>query len=87
MAHPLHGDAVKGAAVESGYAAKKEQKYNQQMSQSGSRPSLIPLAFEHYGYWGTSAEDYLYCLPKMSKDVNGQTNEVASMIGGEGRFL
>ena len=38
MAHPLSGDSMKGAAAESGYAAKKremkkEQKYNQQVSQ------------------------------------------------------
>ena len=49
MAHPLSGDAVKGAAIESGYTEKtevqKKQKYNQQLSQSGSRPSLIPLVF------------------------------------------
>ena len=39
MAHPLSGDSMKGAAAESGYAAKKrevkkEQKYNQEESQS-----------------------------------------------------
>ena len=80
MAHLLSGDAVKGAAVESGYAAKKreakkEQKYNQQLSQSGSRSSLIPLVFEHYGYWGSAAEDYLDCLSKKSKDEHGRNNE------------
>ena len=69
-----------GAAVESDYAAKKreakkEQKYNQQLSQSGSRPSLIPLVFEHYGYWGSAAEDYLDCLSKKSKDEHGRNNE------------
>ena len=49
MAHPLSGDAVEGAAIESGYAevreVQKKQKHNQQLSQSGSRPSLIPLVF------------------------------------------
>ena len=55
--------------------AKKEQKYNQQLSQSGSRPSLIPLVFEHYGYWGSAAEDYLDCLSKKSKDEHGRNNE------------
>ena len=67
MAHPLSGDSMKGAAAESGYAAKKremkkEQKYNQQVYQSGSRLSFVPLVFEHYGYWGPSAEDYLDCI-------------------------
>ena len=64
MAHLLSGDSMKGAAAESGYAAKKremkkEQKYNQQVSQSGSRQSFVPLLFEHYGYWGPSAEAYI----------------------------
>ena len=80
MAHPLSGDSMKGAAAESGYAAKKremkkEQKYNQQVSQSGSRLSFVLLVFEHYGYWGPSAEDYLDCISKKAKDTNGHNCE------------
>ena len=80
MAHPLSGDSMKGAAAESGYAAKKrevkkEQKYNQEVSQSGSRLSFVPLVFEHYGYWGPSAEDYLDRISKKAKDINGHNSE------------
>ena len=54
---------------------KKEQKYNQQVSQSGSRLSFVPLVFEHYGYWGPSAEAYLDCISKKAKDTNGHNCE------------
>ena len=30
--------------------------------QSGSRLSFVPLVFEHYGYRGPAAEDYLDCI-------------------------
>ena len=79
MTHPLSGDSMKRAAAESGYAAKKrevkkEQKYNQEVSQFGSRLSFVPLVFEHYGYWCPSAEGYLDHI---------STSETS----GESRFL
>ena len=62
MAHRM-SDAVKGAAVENEVMQPKredkmEQKYNQQLSQSSSRPP------------------YFLTLMKL-----------ASVVGGEGRFL
>ena len=77
MAHPLSGDSMKGATAESGYAAKKrevkkEQKYNQGVPQSGTRPLFVPLVLEHYGYWGPSAEDHLDRISK--KPNNSETD-------------
>ena len=79
MAHPLSSDSVKGAAAESGYAAKKrevkkEQKYNCEVSQSGSRPSFVPLVFEHYGYWGPVSRRLPRSHMKKAKDTNGHNS-------------
>ena len=53
MAHPHSCVALKGVTTKSGHAAekreqKKHQKYDQQVTQSGSQPSCIPLVFEQY---------------------------------------
>ena len=31
--------------------------------------------FEHFGFWGPMAEEYLDSISKKSKDVNGRNNE------------
>ena len=80
MAHPHSGDTLRRAALKSGYAAelrekRKVKKYGQQQSQSGTHTPCIPLVFEHFGFWGPMAEEYLDSISKKSKDVNGRNNE------------
>ena len=80
MAHPPSGDTLRLAALKSGYAAelreqRKVKKYGQQQSQSGTHMPCIPLVFEHFGFWGPMAEEYLDSISKKSKDVNGKNNE------------
>ena len=50
-------------------------KYGQQQSIAGSDTTCIPLAFEHLGFWGPMAEDYLDKISKISKDANGKSSE------------
>ena len=50
-------------------------KYGQQQSIAGSDTTCIPLVFEHFGFWGPMAEDYLDKISKISKDANGKSSE------------
>ena len=50
-------------------------KYGQQQSIAGSNTTCIPLVFEHFGFWGPMAEDYLNKISKLSKDANGKSSE------------
>ena len=65
-------DTVQSAAKISGYAAelrekRKMTKYGQQQSIAGSDTTCIPLVFEHFGFWGPMAEDYLDKISKFQK--------------------
>ena len=82
MAHPHSGNTLRRAALKSGYAAelreqRKIKKYGQQQSQSGTHTPCISLVFEHFGFWGPVAEEYLDStrISKKLKDVNGRNNE------------
>ena len=81
LAHPHSCDTVQSAAKISGYAAelrekRKMTKYGQQQSIAGSDTTCIPLVFEHFGFQGPMAEDYLNKISKISKkDANGKSSE------------
>ena len=62
-------------------------KYGQQQSISGSDTTCIPLVFEHFGFWGPMAEDYLDKISKISKDVNGKAAKQTLEIDGESNCL
>ena len=71
---------MQSAAKISGYAGELREKrsmtkYGQQLSVAGSDTTCIPLVFEHFGFWGPMAEDYLDRISKISKDANGKSNE------------
>ena len=51
-------------------------KYGQQQSIAVSDTTCIPLVFEHFGFWGPRAEDYLNKISKISKDANGKCSEI-----------
>lgn len=85
MTLPLSCDPLKRAAVESGYSTqpketREEQKYNQQVSQSGPRPSCVSLVFECNGFWGPLAEGCLDNILKKLKDMNSQTSEAEFLV-------
>ena len=50
-------------------------KYGQQQPIAGSDTTCIPLVFEHFGFQGPMAEDYLDKISKISKDANGKSSE------------
>lgn len=79
IAHPHSCDLMK-ELQKSGHAAKrrekqKRDKYEQQLTQSGTKPNFVPFVFEHFGYWVEAAEDYLDAVCKQSKIVEGKNNE------------
>ena len=37
--------------------------------------SVVPLVFEHFGFWGPAAEEYLDQFSKKSKDFENRNNE------------
>ena len=76
----------------SGYAVelrekRKMTKYGQQQSIAGSDTTCIPLVFEHFGFWGPMAEDYLDKISKISKDANGKAAKQTLEIDGESNCL
>ena len=57
MAHPWSKDILNRASKEAGYAAerremRKKSKYDALSVQDGTTPNLVPLVFEHFGFWG-----------------------------------
>ena len=89
MAHPHSGDTLRHAALKSGYAAemreqRKVKKYGQQQSQSGTHIPCIPLVFEHFGFWGPMAEEY---LDSISKKLKEGTTKLTFEIDGENSCL
>ena len=70
---------MRRSVEEAGYAAElreiKKAKYNQEESQRGSTPNMIPLVFEHFGFGGNEADSYLNHLSKKSKDAEGISSE------------
>ena len=40
----------------------------------GYEANCMPLVFEHFGRWGSEAEDFLQCLAKQSISISGSQN-------------
>ena len=79
MANPWSKDVLKRASKEAGYAAerremRKKSKYKA-VSSGGTTPNLVPLVFEHFGFWGQEADNFLNSLSKKSKDLEGRSTE------------
>ena len=80
MVHPFSKETVKRSAEEPGSAAikreqKKRLKYEKEMCLSQKKPSLAPLVFKHFGFWGPATEEYLDQLSRKSKDFENRNNE------------
>ena len=43
--------------------------------QDGTTPNFVPLVFEHFGFWGQEADNFLNSLSKKSKDSEGRSTE------------
>ena len=54
---------------------RKKSKYEALSVQNGTTPNLLPLVFEHFGYWGQEADNFLNSLSKKSKDLEGRSTE------------
>ena len=72
LAHPLSCDTLQSANKISCYAAelrekRKMTKYGQHQSIAGFDTTCIPLVFEHFGFWGSRAEDYLIRSPNFQR--------------------
>ena len=80
MAHPWSKDILNRASKEAGYAAerhemRKKSKYEALSVQDGTTPNLVPLVFEHFGFWGQEADNFLNSLSKKSRDSEGRSTE------------
>ena len=69
MAHPFSKDIVKRASEETGHAAGKIVKYQNQITLTGGAPKFVPLVFEHFGNWGNEVDKFLNELSKKSVDA------------------
>ena len=72
MAHPRSKDILNRASKEAGYAAerhemRKEKQIQTLLVQDGTTPNLVLLVFEHFGFWGQEADNFLNSLSKKSK--------------------
>ena len=62
-----------------GYAAsireeRKRKKYSEERLPGGYEANCIPLVFEHFGRWGSEAEDFWQHLAKQSSSISGSQN-------------
>ena len=54
---------------------RKKSKYEALSVQDATTPNLVPLVFEHFGFWGQEADNFLSSLSKKSKDLEGRSTE------------
>ena len=71
LAHPWSQDSIKRASKENGHAAttreeKKMKKYSGELVPGGYVSRCVPLVIEHFGRWGTKAENFLQHLSQQS---------------------
>ena len=64
LAHPWSQDIIRRASKENGHAAatreeKKMKKYSEELVPGGYVSRCVPLVIEHFGRWGTKAENFL----------------------------
>ena len=79
LAHPWSKEVIRNSARQAGYAAKKREqvknaKYNSEILPGGRAPNCIPAVFEHFGTWGTAADQFLNTLSSRSRDEEGLTS-------------
>ena len=79
MAHPWSKGFLNRASKEAGYAAerremRKKSKYEALSVQDGTTPNLVPLVFEHFGFWGQEADNFLNSLSKKSRDSEDRSS-------------
>ena len=92
MAHPWSKDILNTASKEAGYAAerremRKKSKYEPLSVQDGTTPNLVPLVFEHFGFWGQEADNFLNSLSKKSRIRKAEVLKPTSGRDGVDRFL
>ena len=80
MAHPWSKDILNRASKEAGYAAerramRKKSKYEALSVQDGTTPNLVPLVFEHFGFWGQETDNFLNSPSKKSRNSEGRSTE------------
>ena len=51
---------------------RKKSKYEALSVQDGTTSNLVPLVFEHFGFWGQEADNFLNSLSKEIKRFKGQ---------------
>ena len=83
LAYPCSQDIIRRASKENGYAAvtreeKKMKKYLEELVPGGYVSRCVPLVIEHFGRWGTKAENFLQHLSQQS--ANAEVNCNASMF-------
>ena len=70
MAHPRSKDILNRASKEAA-AERREMRKEKQIQtlsvQDGTTPNLVLLVFEHFGFWGQEADNFLNSLSKKSK--------------------
>ena len=54
---------------------RKKSKYGALPVQDSTTPNLVPLIFEHFGFWGQEADNFLNSLSKKSRDSEGRSTE------------
>ena len=83
LAHPRSQDIIRRASKENGHAAttreeKKMKKYSKELVPGGYVSRCVPLVIEHFGRWGTKAENFWQRLSQQS--ANPEANFNASMF-------
>ena len=71
LAHPWSQDIIGRASKENGHAAvtreeKKMKKYSEELVPGGYVSRCLSLLIEHFGRWGTKAENFLKHLSQQS---------------------
>ena len=57
---------------------EEKNKYSNQQHPGSCKATFIPLIFEHFGFWGEKAENYLNQLAKRLRDVESGSSEAKS---------
>ena len=71
LAHRWSQDIIRRTSKKNGHAAlpreeKKMKKCSEELVPAGYVPRCVPLVIEHYGRWGTKAENFLQHLSQQS---------------------
>ena len=90
LAHPWSQDIIRRASKENGHAAmtreEKKMKNIQELVPGGYVSRCVPLVIEHFGRWGTKAENFLQHLSQQSANPEANFNASMFMLYWRKRF-